>query len=219
MKEKCIIADRCIIDKFDLPLYEDTIDDFYTPDELKQEVEVRITKLASLSTAYTVSPDSIIKYEITGSSEQIACVESVDTYKYIFRMSRLVARKRNEKYLDSIIYHELCHILQVDFLFNLKVLYFENGELSYNKDQKDFVDLLYYADNHHTKLWYTFVKVANTALVINPPVDKFLSDKDVSDIFLESTFNKEEHVRANAVIMDDFSYLLKDTGLEIASDD
>ena len=64
MNKKCIIANRCFSDEFDLPLYEDMIDDYYTVAEIKQEVEKRIIKLAALSVEYRLVPASIIKYEI-----------------------------------------------------------------------------------------------------------------------------------------------------------
>lgn len=209
MSKKCIITNRCFTDEFDLPLCEEAVDDFYTVSELKQEVEKRILKLAALSTTYVLSTESIIRYEIDGLSnaKAVAEIEPVDTNRYVFRMSKQAARKSYEKYFDTIIYHELCHALQVDLLIGAHILYFEDGELCYDIDQKELVDFLYEADDGHTKLWYSFVKIVNAALVINPPVDRFFNvDIDVSDAFLESTFSRDKIVIHDRAFTDDFGW-------------
>ena len=215
MQEKCTIINRCFTDEFDLPLQEGTADDYYTVDEIKNEVNERITKLAALSKKYTIASDSIVRYEIIDKSKNLAEVELVDTNKYVFRITKQAARKRNAKYLDTIIYHELCHVLQVDFLLNTNIIYFEEGKLYYDKEQEDVVALLYDADNGHTKLWYSFVKLVNAAFVVNPPVDRFLTGKDASDLFLENTFSRESIPVTRTKFVDDFSYLLeKDSSKE-----
>lgn len=211
MKKKCIITNRCFTDEFDLPLYEDIANDFYTVTEIKREVEKRITKLTTLSTEYKLSPKSIINYEIgnLSNSRAVAEIEPVDTHRYIFRLSKSVARRCYESYFDTIIYHELCHALQVDFLISAHILYFEDGELCYDIDQKELVQFLYKADNGHTKLWYSFVKIVNAALVVNPPVDRFFNANiDVSDTFLESTFKLDKVVIHDRTFTDDFGWLL-----------
>lgn len=213
MSEKCIIVNKCFTDEFDLPLCEEAIDDFYTVEEIKQEVEKRIIKLAALSTEYGLSTDSIIHYEIGGlhynSNKAIAEIEPVDTHKYVFRISKTAARKCYAKYFDTIIYHELCHALQVDFLIGAYILYFEEGSLCYDREQKETVEFMYEKDDGHTKLWYSFVRLANAALAINPPVDRFFNaDIDISDTLLESTFSRDKIVIHNRAFTDDFSWLL-----------
>lgn len=213
MSEKCIIVNRCFTDEFDLPICEESTSDFCTVAEIQREVEKRIVKLAALSTKYTLSTESIIKYEIGNLSnpKAVAELEPVDTHKYVFRISKSAARKCYENYFDAIIYHELCHALQVDFLIGAHIIYFEAGELCYDLDQKELVELLYEADNGHTKLWYSFVKIANAALVINPPVDRFFNvNLDVSDAFLESTFRRDKAIIRKRVFTDDFGWLLKE---------
>lgn len=211
MSEKCIITNKCFRDEFDLPLCEETANDFYTVAEIKHEVEKRILKLAEFSTKYRLSPESITHYEIGSlhNNKAIAELEPIDTNKYIFRISKPAARRCYEKYLDTIIYHELCHALQVDFLLNANIIYFESGALCYDKDQEDIVELLYEKDDGHTKLWYSFVKIINAAFVINPPVARFFTaDKDISDAFLESTFKHEKVIIHNRVFSDDFGWLI-----------
>ena len=213
MNEKCIITDRWFSDEFDLPLYEDSTNDFYTVAEIQCEVEKRIVKLATLSTEYVLSTKSIINYEIGNlhNPRAIAEIEPVDTHKYIFRISKSAARRCYEKYLDTIIYHELCHALQIDILLSAHILYFEDGELCYNREQKEAVDFLFEADDRHTKLWYSFVRIANAALVINPPVDRFFNvNLDVSDTFLESTFRHDKVVIHNRTFSDDFGWLIEE---------
>lgn len=209
MKKKGIIVNKCFTDEFDLPLCEESINDFYTVADIQQEVEKRIVKLAALSTEYKLSAESIIKYEIGNLSnpKAVAELEPIDTYRYIFRISESAARRCYERYFDTIIYHELCHALQVDFMISAHIIYFEDGVLCYDLDQKDTVEFLYEAENGHTKLWYSFVKIANAALVINPPVDRFFNvNLDVSDAFLESTFKRDKGIIHNRTFTDDFGW-------------
>ena len=211
MEERGIIHNRCFTDEFDLPLQEGIVDDYYTIDEIKKEVNERIVKLAALSDKYVLSTKSIIKYEISNlrNPKAVAEIEPVDTYKYVFRISKSAARKCYKTYFDTIIYHELCHALQVDFLINTHIVYFDAGELCYDLNQKELVELLYEAEEGHTKLWYSFVKVANAVLVINPPVDRYFNvNVDVSDTFLESTFRSDRAVIYNRAFTDDFGWLL-----------
>lgn len=211
MEQKGIITNRCFIDEFDLPLCEETVNDFYTIAEIKQEVEKRIVKLTTLSTEYILSAKSIIKYEIgnLNNHKAVAEIEPVDTHKFVFRISKSAARRCYENYFDTIIYHELCHALQVDFLISAHIIYFEDGELCYDIDQKELVKLLYEADDGHTKLWYSFVKIVNAAFVINPPVDRFFNTNiDVSDAFLESTFRPDKVVIRDRAFTDDFGWLI-----------
>ena len=220
MSEKCIIVNKCFTDEFSLPIIEGIADDYYTVDEIKQEVIDRITKLATLSTRFSISIDSIIKYEFienTNTNKNLAEVEPVDTNKYVFRITRQTARKRNEKYLDTIIYHELCHILQVDFLLSTNILYFDSNKLCYDKAQEDIVNFMYEADDGHTKLWYSFVKLVNAALAVNPPVDRFFNaNADISDTLLESTFNRDVGIVYNRAFTDDFGLLVKEAPEDIS---
>lgn len=213
MSEKCIIANRWFSDEFDLPLYEDSTNDFYTVAEVQHEVEKRIVKLATLSTEYVLSTKSVINYEIGNlhNPRAIAEIEPVDKHKYVFRISKSAARRCYEKYFDTIIYHELCHALQIDFLLSAHILYFEDGALCYDREQQETVNFLYEAYDGHTKLWYSFVRIANAALVINPPVDRFFNaNLDVSDTFLESTFRRDKVVIHNRTFSDDFGWNLFD---------
>ena len=213
MNKKCIITNRCFSDEFDLPLYEDSTNDFYTLAEIQREVEKRIIKLTTLSTEYRLSTESIIKYEIgnLNNPKATAEIEPVAVHEYVFRISKSAARKCYEKYFDTIIYHELCHALQIDFLLSAHILYFEDNELCYNKEQKETVEFFYEADDGHTKLWYSFVRIVNAALVINPPVDRFFNvNLDVSDAFLESTFKHDKAIIHNRTFSDDFGWLLEE---------
>lgn len=210
MSERCTIANKCFSDEFNLPIYEAVAEDFYTVAEVKQEVEKRIAKIITLGLDCKLSAGSIISYETKPLSDKkvIAEIEPVDNYKYIFRISKAVTRKCYEKYFDTIIYHELCHILQVDSLLRTHLIYFEDGELSYNSEVKDLIELLYEADNGHTKLWYNFVNMINEAFAINPPVDRFFNvDLDISDALLEDTFKQDRVVIKNHIFSDDFSEL------------
>jgi hypothetical protein len=214
MKEKCVVLNKSFIDEFDIPLQEGAVDDFYTVSEIKQEVEKRIARLAALDAEYAISPESIIRYEIVSGGRSMAEVVPVDTHKYVFRIAKQTAVKRNEKYLDTIIYHELCHILQVDTLLNMGYIHFdEEGFLSYYTKHKALVWTLYDKDEGHTSLWQSYVDSTNDAFMVNPPISRYFTvTEDISDAFLESTFKQEpEKARVkNQVFTDDFSYLFKD---------
>ena len=128
------IATKCFVDKFDLPLCEAANADYYTLSEIKQEVNKRITALATLGSVYIIPSDYIAEYRIINDYEAIATVEPIAEHKYRFAISKSAAVKKNEKYLDTIIYHELCHILQVEFLVRMNVLAFIDGQLYYNPE-------------------------------------------------------------------------------------
>lgn len=190
MKNTGYVIDEFILDRFELPICEDVEDDYYTLEEIRQEVNKRITELSKLGHSFSLSHEQVAKYEFLDTSETIAGTWPVADHKYKFEISKQAARKRNEKYLDNIIFHELCHMLQFEFLFSSFAIYYEEGKLKGNID-KARLGVLLSANEGHTELWYTFVNKVNRAFVIIPPVNKTLSDKDVTDIFLESTFNSE----------------------------
>ena len=196
MSEKRFVAANVQIwDKFDLPLQED-IDDrrFYTINEIKQEVDKRIAKLATLGARYLISQNCQIEYEIIKHEDRAACIEPIGEHKYLFRITDLVARKRNEKYLDTIIYHELCHILQIEAFVAIGLLNYFDGVLGYDKSDKAAVDTLFFKNDFHTTIWYALIDGVNSAFKVSPPIDRFLDPKTEIDIFLESTFEQDERI-------------------------
>ena len=193
MDKKGFKVPNFITDKFDLPLYEEAEDEYYTVEEFKREVEKRITGLASLGPACAISPNMITKYIIKDTTDITAGTKAVAEHEYLFVIAKQAARKKNERFLDTIIYHELCHILQIEFLLSNGMLFYsENGVLTGNIENKMQVYKWYLADGYHTELWYAYVDKVNSAFAIDPPVDKLLSDKDLTDIFLESTFRSDD---------------------------
>ena len=181
-----------IADKFDIPLYEEIVDEYYTVEEFKQEVEKRIAKLATLGSTCIISPEIITKYIIKDTTDITAGTKLIAEHEYLFVIAKQASRKKNERFLDTIIYHELCHILQVEFLLDNGMLFYsEEGVLTGNVENKMQVYRWYLADGYHTELWYAFVDRVNAAFAIDPPVDKVLSDKDLTDIFLESIFKRD----------------------------
>ena len=191
-ERKGFVIPDFIYDTFNLSLLEagqGNDDDYYTIEELKVLVADRIKELNRLG--YKVSADQILEYEIINTTDITAGIKSVSNKQYKFVIAKLAARKKNEKYLNTIIYHELCHMLQLEFLFNDNLIFYVNGKLNGNRDKSDLVNNLLLNNGRHTYLWQAFAHELNTKLVINPPIEKELSDKDLSDIFLESIFKKE----------------------------
>lgn len=222
MKKWTEVATKRFIDKFDLPLYEDAIDDLYTIDEIKQEVSKRVTKLATLGTVYNIPLEYIAEYKIECriivDRESLASVEPIAQHRYLFTISKLAAQKRNAKYLDTIIYHELCHILQVESLVSMNVLNFIDGVLYYNPEERDTARALYDKADSHTVLWYMFANHINRMFIVNPPISRFLNlreAKDISDIFLEETFEKKDWIPVERKShIDYFNFPLTDEELE-----
>ena len=120
-----------IYDTFNLSLLEaDNDNDYYTIEELKVLVSDRIKELNRLG--YTVSADQILEYEIINTTDITAGIKSVSDKQYKFVIAKLAARRKNEKYLNTIIYHELCHMLQLEFLFNNDLIFYANGNSGRN---------------------------------------------------------------------------------------
>ena len=189
-ERKGFVIPDFIYDTFNLSLLEAGQDnDYYTIEELKVLVSDRIKELNRLG--YEVSADQILEYEIINTTEITAGIKSVSDKQYKFVIAKLAARRKNEKYLNTIIYHELCHMLQLEFLFNNELIFYVNGKLNGNIVKSDLVNNLLLNNGGNTDLWQAFAHELNIKLFINPPVEKELSDKDLSDIFLESIFKKE----------------------------
>ena len=189
-ERKGFVIPDFIYDTFNLSLLEAGQDnDYYTIEELKVLVSDRIKELNRLG--YKVSSDQILEHEIRDTTDIVAGIKSVSDKQYKFVIIKLAARRKNEKYLNTITYHELCHMLQLEFLFNNDLIFYINGKLNGNIDRSDLVNNLLLNNGGHTDLWHAFAHELNIKLFINPPVEKELSDKDLSDIFLESIFKKE----------------------------
>ena len=189
-ERKGFVIPDFIYDTFNLSLFEaDQDNDYYTLEELKVLVSDRIKELNRLG--YKVSADQILEYEIRDATDITAGIKSVSDKQYKFVIAKLVARRKNEKYLNTIIYHELCHMLQLEFLFNNDLIFYAGGKLNGSIAKSDLVNNLLLNNGGHTDLWHAFAHELNIKLFINPPVEKELSDKDLSDIFLESIFKKE----------------------------
>ena len=193
MEDKDFVKDDflsdTLVDNFDLPLYEDSLNDFYTVEEFRQEVIKRVIDLNKIG--YDFSAQQIVDYLFTDETDPTAATQSIAPNKYKFRIAKLAARKRNERFLDNIIYHELCHMLQLDYLFDSGMILYVEGKLKRNPEYRDQINAWLKADNGHTPLWYVFVHKVNATLAISPPVDKILNTEDLSDIFLENTFKPD----------------------------
>ena len=214
MKEnKFIAANVQIWDKFDLPLQERAEDSsFYTIDEIKREVEKRIVKLATLGNQFLISQNCQIEYKIIKYNKNgIACIEPIGEHKYSFRIVDLAARKRNEKYLDTIIYHELCHIVQIETLLAIGLMDYEDGTLGYMTSNKAAVEELFYKNDFHTAVWYSLVGKINYAFNINPPISRFLDPETEIDLFLESTFKPDERISLPNLCIAEYRHYSKNT--------
>jgi hypothetical protein len=203
MEDNFTIEDCLFWDEFNLPLQEDSLDEYYTIDEIKHEVEKRIAELNKIG--YKFSANQVVRYAFLNHNRTTAGTNSVDDHKYVFAISKQAARKKNEKYLDNIIYHELCHMLQLEYLFDNELFYYENGKRTNAEEDQNIIDDLLGKDGH-TAFWQIFVNKVNRVLLVNPPVAARLSDKDVSDIFLEGTFTSRRVESSFDGFWDDFGY-------------
>lgn len=216
MKENNFIAANAQIwDKFDLPLYEDISDShFLTISDIKNEVNKRIVKLSTLGDLYTVPKECDIEYEIIKNTNRTACIEPIGEHKYLFKLDNLAARKKNEKYFDTIIYHELCHILQIETLVSIGLMDFEDGTLGYKTSDKAAVEELFYKNDFHTAVWYSLVGKVNSAFSIKPPISRFLDPETEIDLFLESTFKPDERISLPNICIADYKRYSKNTNKE-----
>lgn len=176
--------------------------DYYTTDEVKALVAERIKELNKLG--YSISADQIVEYVIQDTTAITAGIKSVSENKYKFVIAKLAARRKNYKYLNTIIYHELCHVLQLEFLFNNDILYYADNKLK--TDDLERATRLLLDNTAHTDLWYAYANKINKALLINLPIEKELTNKDLSDIFLESMFTREGIELDFDGFEDDFGY-------------
>ena len=150
-ERKGFIIPDFIYDTFNLSLLEaDQDNDYYTIEELKVLVSDRIKELNRLG--YEVSADQILEYEIINTTEITAGIKSVSDKQYKFVIAKLAARRKNEKYLNTIIYHEFCHMLQLEFLFNNELIFYVNGKLNGNIVKSDLVNNLLLNNGGHTDL-------------------------------------------------------------------
>jgi hypothetical protein len=187
MKEKDFTLDDLIWDDFNLPL-EEEIDpaDYLTLEEIKAELATRVGELNKLG--YSISIDQIVRYDIRDNKETTAGVQPVSEHKYLFVISKHAARKKNKQYFDMIFYHELCHILQIKYLFNGEFIYYHGTKLLPDPDKKEYVYSVLKVDGGHTPLWQMFVNKLNRVLKIAPPISKIPTDDDLSNIFSEGFY-------------------------------
>ena len=221
MKEKQFIpANIQIWDKFDLPLYEDIDDNnFLTISDIKQEVDKRITKLATLGDLFTIPQECSIEYKITDHTDKTACIEPIGSHKYLFKIENLAARKKNEKYFDNIIYHELCHILQIETLVDIGIMDYEDGPLDYKTSDKAAVEELFYKNDFHTTVWYSLINKVNSAFNINPPISRFLDTDTEIDLFLESTFKSDERILLPNICIAEYKHHSKNTKKDFGTEE
>ena len=184
------IEDSLLVDSFDIPLDENIDNDYYyTLEEIKSLVNDRIKILQTLG--YNFQSAQIVQYEIKDTTDIVAATKSVTNNKYLIVLSKYAMRRHNYHYLDSIIYHELSHILQLEHLFNIGMIAYRNNKLQADPDSIDFVMQMLYTNAGHTSLWRMFANRIDRLLPVNPPIADKLSTEDVSDILLESIYNYE----------------------------
>lgn len=185
------VAGFIIEDDFNLPLFEDSGSaDFYSTHEIHLEVVKRIKELNRLG--YNISPGQIIEYEIHNRTSPTASIKPAGYKKYKFSIARLAARKRNEKYFDTIIYHELCHVLQIDYLFETELCIFSDGKFKKSIADRPLINILLSDKGGHTDFWKTFTNNVNHMLKVDPPIEEVPREEDLIDIFLESTFSAKK---------------------------
>ena len=172
-----------ILDKFILPLEESTDKEIslnYFIDRVKKCIN--ILKTINL----LINFDSIISFKIITDNSITAGIDTIGEFKYIFLVNKSVLRNTCEHLFDTIIYHELCHILQMNYLFTVGAIFYTN-KLKGNLDMVETVNIDLIYNNGHTALWKHYVNIINAELQPNPKVDQVLNYKDLHTIFKEET--------------------------------
>ena len=192
MRDKDFTLNDLIWDVFDLPIEEDVDSiDFLTLDEVKAEMAKRINELNKIG--YALSLNNIVEWEIRNNTETTAGIQPKVKHGYLFVISKYAARRRNEKYFDMIFYHELCHMLQIEYLFNSGFIYYDDhGKLLPDLGQEEYVYNSLKVSAGHTMLWRAFTNKVNQVLKVNPPITSTPSDDQLADIFSESFYNNSK---------------------------
>lgn len=179
------LTDFEFIDDFSAILYESVDVEDYDFDTFKQRISDCKLILARIGLPLN---DSInINVIIQDGTNITAGIRATENHCYDFFIARPVIRKAKDMYWDTIILHELCHILQLEYLFNKGQIYYSNGRLK--------ASTLYaktaVSENHgHTNLWYLFVQIVNSKIELNIPVSKELTREQLEDVLLENTLSE-----------------------------
>lgn len=180
------LTDFEFIDDFSAVLYESADDEAYDFAVFQQRISDCKLNLGriGLSLSDSTNINVIIQDEINIT----AGIRATGSHCYNFFVAKPVIRETKKLYWDTIIYHELCHILQLEYLFDKKQIYYSDGKL---KAQSPYVAKTYVTENHgHTNLWYLFVQIVNSKIELNIPVSKELTREQLEDVLLENTLSE-----------------------------
>lgn len=136
--------------------------------------------------------------------KDIANTNIVNKHSYNLVFNEKLNADKKYKFLICAIYHELCHIIQFNEVFDANLLDFdtENNEFVILTDNQDLITNTIFSNNYHTPLWYDIVKQVNNALRLDPPLKDYLTKIEL-DKFLEEFFMKiPKRIKGPIIITD-----------------
>ena len=150
-------------------------------EEFKKEVCKRIGKLHEIG-LNLIEPGQIVEFKTISGKKIVAGVKPIDNWQYEFVIAEAALRRSKAKYLDTIIYHELCHILQINYSQNTGALFFLNDEMRAAEGKDEFLRYAYELNRGHTWLWQSFADKVNQRLRPEPQVSQLLDDDSLHDL-------------------------------------
>lgn len=179
-----------ISDKFNLPIEEST-DVKVSLDTFIAYTKECIDKLNKIN--LKVSFNEIDHFEVISGFDITSSIKVVGEFKYIFSINKAVLRTSCLPLFDTIIYHELCHILQVDYLFTIDIVTFNYTINSLFVAKKNYFKVKEYLleNTGHTHLWWGFVGRVNRLLIPSPKVALNLDKNSLDLIFKEENSTSE----------------------------
>lgn len=92
---------------------------------------------------------------------------------------------KNKDFLKAVIYHELCHLYQLERLFKEKVIFwnYDIDRLSASEQKVDSAIKHLNQNGGHTGYWQKLADRINSEIKPIIPVKAFLSDKDKQQFF------------------------------------
>lgn len=183
---KGIYVSPIITDTFGLKLpLEEQNDSLVTLDEFIQQVKECINKVNQIN--FKISFNEIDHFEILSGTNIVAGITAIGDSKYIFSINKAMLRNKCRYLFDTIIYHELCHILQLDYLFMTDFISFNTKTKLIDILYKDIVLVKkFLTDNGgHTIFWRGFANKINKLLKPVPPVGITLDQENTNLVFNE----------------------------------
>jgi len=160
-------------------------EDFTKPDLDIQIVLEDCIREIRTKTGVCVDATKIIDYQIANHDDAgnlVVCGQD----KYLLIINKNALNK--EENLKSIIYHELCHLYQLEILFKDKVIFWNNmiDHLSAAESMIELAEKHLNVNNGHTEYWQYLADKINTNIRPKFLIKAYLTPEERQSIFTEA---------------------------------